>query len=219
MTDRQIKILLLVIPLTLAGMFVFDRMTSTNPSKRGEFGTMATEGTNRTKEKNKTGEKMATKEITRKETIEILSGIYTAEIGVKELTGKNDGARVEEYLASCGLGKGYAWCAAFVNWCHVRAGVEGAKSAYSPNWFPKEHTIYTQGGKENATPSKCDVFGLYYADKKRIAHVGFIDEYSDVGDYCITVEGNTNNDGSREGDGVYRKRRLKNQIYRVSRWV
>ena len=42
--------------------------------------------------------------------------IYTAEIGVREKTGKNDGERIEMYLKSTGLGKGYAWCAAFVTW-------------------------------------------------------------------------------------------------------
>lgn len=39
------------------------------------------------------------------------------------------------------------------------------------------------------------------------------------GNFTITVEGNTNEAGSREGDGVYRKRRLKNQIYKISRWI
>lgn len=51
-----------------------------------------------------------------------------------------------------------------------------------------------------------------------VAHVGFIDAWPD-GDYVITVEGNTNMAGSREGDGVYRKRRPKQSIYQVSRWV
>ena len=148
-----------------------------------------------------------------------LSAIYTAEIGVRELTGKNDGVRVEEYLASCGLGKGYAWCAAFVNWCFVQAGIQGSGSAYSPNWFPVSKVVYTNGANNNRTPSKCDVFGMYYKEKKRIAHVGFIDEWKEGNNYCITVEGNTNDGGSREGDGVYKKRRLKNQIYKVSRWI
>ena len=41
---------------------------------------------------------------------------YTAEIGVRELSGHNDGTAVEKYLSTVGLPKGYPWCAAFVNW-------------------------------------------------------------------------------------------------------
>lgn len=42
--------------------------------------------------------------------------IYTAEIGVREKTGNNDEERIEMYLKSTGLNKGYSWCAAFVTW-------------------------------------------------------------------------------------------------------
>jgi hypothetical protein len=34
----------------------------------------------------------------------------------------------------------------------------------------------------------------------------------------ITIEGNTNEMGSREGDGVYKKRRYLRTIYKVARW-
>lgn len=92
-------------------------------------------------------------------------------------------------------------------------------SGYSPAWFPAYKTVYTRGSRGNATPGTADVFGIWFANKKRIAHVGFIDEWQPPNAYCITVEGNTNEAGSREGDGVYRKRRLKTQIYKVSRWL
>ena len=147
----------------------------------------------------------------------IVSDIYTAEIGVRELTGKNDGERVEEYLACVGHKKGAAWCAAFVSWCFKKAEIKAVLSAWSPDWF-KTNVIYIRGEKESITPSKADVFGIYYQNKGRIAHVGFIDEWGS-NSYCITVEGNTNNAGSREGDGVYRKRRMKSQIYKISRWI
>lgn len=144
--------------------------------------------------------------------------VYSNEIGTREKTGNNDGKRVEEYLKSCNLKKGNPWCAAFVTWTFKQSKVEAVISAYSPSWFPSKSTIYTKGSKGNKTPLKADVFGIYFSNKKRIAHVGFIDEW-DKNSYCITVEGNTNDEGSREGDGVYRKRRLKNQIYKVSRYL
>jgi len=66
-------------------------------------------------------------------------------------------------------------------------------------------------------PSTGDIFGLYFPEKGRIAHVGFIDEWKDS--WVVTVEGNTNVLGSREGDGVYRKRRLVGTVYRVAKYV
>jgi hypothetical protein len=147
------------------------------------------------------------------------TSIYRSQIGVRESTGHNDGARVESYLKVTGLGKGNAWCAAFVAWTYQQAGVDALTSAWSPNWFPASNTIYTRGSASNQTPSQADVFGIFFEAKKRIAHVGFIDEWQPDKPYTITVEGNTNEAGSREGDGVYRKRRLKSQIYKVSRWI
>ncbi|MES3016614.1 MAG: hypothetical protein V4721_02495 [Bacteroidota bacterium] len=68
-----------------------------------------------------------------------------------------------------------------------------------------------------STPTTGDIFGLYFPEKRRIAHTGFIDQWD--GTWLITVEGNTNISGSREGDGVYRKRRLVNSIYKVARYI
>lgn len=78
----------------------------------------------------------------------------------------------------------------------------------------------TGNGKQptdNRQPNIGDVFGIYFPDKKRIAHVGFIDHWD--GTWLITVEGNTNSSGSREGDGVYRKRRPVQSIYQVARYI
>ena len=62
-----------------------------------------------------------------------------------------------------------------------------------------------------------DVFGIYYPRQNRIAHVGFIDGQQEG--FFITVEGNTNANGSRNGDGVYRKRCSVRTIYKISRWL
>jgi len=145
--------------------------------------------------------------------------IYTAEIGTKELTGHNDGQRVEEYLASCGLKRGQPWCAAFVCWTFKKAGVKAIISGYSPNWFTPKYVIYSRGGKHNLSPKTADVGGIYFADKGRIAHTFFIDEWKEDSSNAITVEGNTNSQGAREGEGCYRKRRSKSQIYKVSRYL
>lgn len=145
--------------------------------------------------------------------------IYMGEIGVRELTGRNDGERVEEYLHSVGHKKGAAWCAAFVSWVFQQAKIKAVRSAWSPAWFPASNTIYTRGSSGNRTPEKADVFGIWFNNLNRIAHVGFVDDWQKNTQFVLTVEGNTNDAGSRDGDGVYKKRRLKSQIYKVSRWL
>lgn len=140
--------------------------------------------------------------------------VYTSQIGVREATGRNDGKQVEAYLKVVKASKGSSWCAAFVAWCFEQCNLKHAASAWSPSWFPANKVIWKQGkGRE---PGAGNVFGIWFNNKNRIAHVGFIDEWH--GKYAITVEGNTNEAGSREGDGVYRKRRLTRQIYAVSNW-
>ena len=155
-----------------------------------------------------------------------LWGIYTAEIGVREQSGKNDGQRVEAYLAYVGLKKGDPWCAAFVCWSLGQAGIRNPRSGWSPDLFPARKVCWQRSLAlqpkpaaavgETSGPRRGDVFGIYFPEKKRIAHVGFVDTWD--GKYVITVEGNTNEAGSREGDGVYRKRRLISSIYQVARW-
>lgn len=144
-----------------------------------------------------------------------VKSVYEAEIGVREVSGQNDGVRVESYLRFTGLNKGYAWCAAFVAWCFDKAGVKAIRSAYSPSWFPQNRIIWKQG--KGKLPQTGDVFGIWFNSHQRIAHVGFVDSWGQK--EVITVEGNTNKAGSRDGDGVYKKRRLIRQIYAVSNWI
>ena len=156
--------------------------------------------------------------------------IYTAELVVREKTGHNDGARVEAYLGYVGLKKGDPWCAAFVCWVFDQARVANPRTGWSPGLFPKERLVWKRGskvaGKEVAVagkrgvaalPQKGDVFGIWFPDKGRIAHVGFVDSWTEK--WLITVEGNTNEAGSREGDGVLRKRRLVGSVYQVAGFV
>lgn len=131
------------------------------------------------------------------------------EIGVREV-GSNRGEDVEKYLASAGFGGGYAWCAAFVNWVYIQHDIPTPNSAaWSPSWFPQSRV--------SDDIVRGDVFGVYFRSKGRIAHVGLIEE--NHGEFVYTIEGNTNEAGSREGDGVYRKRRVKRQIYRTANWI
>lgn len=133
-----------------------------------------------------------------------------SQVGVREATGHNDGVAVEKYLKVCGLGKGYAWCAAFVSWIYYVNQVTTFKTAWAPGWFPSSRV-----NKPGVTPQPGDVGGLWM--NGRISHVFFIYQWSEK--VTKTIEGNTNEAGSREGDGVYVKRRLTRQIYKTAHWV
>ncbi len=138
-----------------------------------------------------------------------------SQVGVREATGHNDGVAVEKYLKTCGIGKGNAWCAAFITWNYKINHVFAIKSAWVPNWFPESKNIYVRGKYSRGPPQPGDPFGLWI--NNRIGHIGFVYKWDTK--IVTTIEGNTNEAGSREGDGVYIKRRLTKQIYAVSKWI
>jgi hypothetical protein len=144
-----------------------------------------------------------------------LVSVAESQVGVREKTGKNDGKEVEKYLHTTGLGKGYAWCAAFLTWCHNEVNIPNPKSAYSPDWFRSNVVYERMQLKDMGFISKPgQVFGLYFESKRRIAHVGMITGETKFS--YNTIEGNTNDGGSRDGDGVYKMIRNKRSIYMIA---
>lgn len=136
--------------------------------------------------------------------------IAEGELGVQELSGNNDGERVEHYLAYTQLGKGHEWCAAFVSWCYGQAGKREPRNPWSPALFPQARR-YTVGSKERAAAiALADVFGIYGASAKRINHVGLVRAVD--GQYIVSIEGNSAN-------RVLSKRRLITTIYAFADWL
>lgn len=162
---------------------------------------------------------------------DLVATIYEAEVGTLEIGKNNHGPGPKKYLASCGLDEGFAYCACFVKYCLTQAGIPTkGGTAWSPSWFPSTKLIWKQGKvqprlvsprTEIIQPQQGDVFGLYFQKLGRIGHVGFIHQWGGprADDWVYTVEGNTNGEGSREGDGVHARRRLKRQIHFVSNWI
>lgn len=155
--------------------------------------------------------------LTDEEKRQCLKELYDSQIGIRETGGSNRGVHVEKYLASVELGAGYAWCAAFVSWCYQNAEIQTPLSGWVPSYALKDKRIYHRDKFQLRTPQTGDVFMVWYSKLKRPAHIGFIDQWGEK--WVTTVEGNTNDDGSREGDGVYKKRRLKKQIWAVSDFI
>lgn len=144
--------------------------------------------------------------------------IAESQLHVRELSGRNDGPQVQAFLATTGLKGNYPWCAAFLSWTFLEANIKAPRSAYSPDWF-KSNVVYRQR-TSTITPfvsKPAQVFGLYFESKGRVAHVGMITAETRLS--YSTIEGNTNGDGSREGDGVYRRIRNKKTIYVISDFI
>jgi len=142
----------------------------------------------------------------------LLAAGKEAQRGVHEEGGNNRGHRVEEYLRSVGLGPGYPWCASFVNWSLEQAGVKvGPDSGATIVWrnWARSHS-YTVN-----EPRRGDLFGWTNADGT--GHIGWVAEVR--GKRIRTVEGNTNKEGSREGDCVLSKWRTPTGKYWFIRLV
>ncbi len=146
-----------------------------------------------------------------------LVDLAASQVGVMEV-GYNAGPQVERYQRSSGNHRGQPWCASFVTWCFKTLGLRvppGSGSAAS--FFPASKIIYRRGQFNQQRIKKGDLAGYRYSNS--IHHIGIIQSWND--EFVITIEGNTGggNGVQREGDGVHRMRRLKNQIALVSNWV
>lgn len=140
--------------------------------------------------------------------------IADLERGVVE-SGYNTGYEVDQYLLSTGNQPGQSWCASFVIWSLKQCNKPTDNAtAWSPSLFPLKRRIAYSDVKQG------DVYGLWSNSKQRIIHVGLIYETGSdlIGDYVITIEGNTNLFGSTDGDGVYRKKRYVKAKDQFSRW-
>lgn len=138
-----------------------------------------------------------------------ITDIAAGQLGVSEATGNNDGPHIEEYLAYTGLGKGYAWCAAFVSWCYGQAGLSAPRSPWSPALFPMARR-YTAGQISRGLVRPADLFGIYNSRLRRIDHVGLVRNRQ--GPWLLTIEGNVD-------DRVLSKRRSLATIHAFANWL
>jgi GH25 family lysozyme M1 (1,4-beta-N-acetylmuramidase) len=139
--------------------------------------------------------------------------IAKAEVGTKEAREGGHWVNNSKYNKWFGTipgydqgGYGYPWCAVFVAWCAAQAG--------DASLYPK-----TAG---------CETAVAWFKNKKRFSeypaigaqvffgprggtHTGLVVSYTAT--TITTVEGNTNTDGSAEGDGVYLKTRQRKDAY------
>jgi len=107
-----------------------------------------------------------------------------------------------------------SWCALFLLYCLIESGFEGyRKLIYDYDYCPKWLNDFKIQGLSPKTPKPGDIV-FYSFDPKLIKlkipqHVGIIESVTPT--HIISIEGNTGKPGAsqNEGDGVYRKERLK----------
>lgn len=139
-----------------------------------------------------------------------------SEIGVKEdPLGSNKGKRVVEYLASVGFPKGgEPWCAAFVYFCFQHAA---RQLGLPKNPVIRSASVLDHWNRARAGGVRVLLHDEALDDPREVkpgmifiistgngtGHTGLVKEV--VGGKLVTIEGNTNDDGSREGVGVFQR--------------
>jgi hypothetical protein len=132
----------------------------------------------------------------------------------------NRGPEVDVYLKTVGVPVGNFWCAAFVYWCFEQA----ARSLGRPNplfktagclahWnnAPSKGARRIPGAEATANPALLRPGMIFIMDHgKGLGHTGLVEKVEDG--VIVTLEGNANAAGSRDGGGVCRLRRKINSI-------
>jgi hypothetical protein len=146
--------------------------------------------------------------------------IAITQVGVLERPpASNRGPEVDQYLASVGLPPGLFWCAAFVYWCFDKAAIEVGKT----NPLVKTGHVMTHWnkttGRKIKTPEAIDKPSLVKPGHIFILNTGGSNGHTGIvekvdGGFIHTIEGNSNNEGSRNGIGVFRLQRRVSKINR-----
>ena len=116
---------------------------------------------------------------------------------------------------------GYPWCAAFVSFCvqellknnsdfyGVTPPREASVHLFLTKWAKAQKCLVFSPGDKFFTPRKGDILVF------KFSHIGIVE--SVVGNSVVTIEGNTNRKGEREGGAVMRKTRQFGIIRRFIR--
>jgi len=131
--------------------------------------------------------------------------IAQSQLGLQEIPkGSNWGPHVQKYLKSVGIDFPASWCMAFVYWCVN----EACKQEVKANPLIKTGGVLRQWNEitpafkvKGLKPQPGDIFIMDFG--KGMGHTGFVTKVFET--RIETIEGNSNDDGSREGYEVCSK--------------
>ena len=143
---------------------------------------------------------------------------FASYVGIKETPpGSNNGPMIDKFNASCGLdpSEHAPWCASVTNYGYELNGLVG-RGAYSPSWYTTKRKI-AQNEVERA-----DIGLVWFISKGRYAHtIASVEKITWAAGRIVevqTLEGNTNAQGSREGDQFARRIRPADTLTFVRWW-
>ncbi|QRE73641.1 glycoside hydrolase domain-containing protein [Methylobacterium aquaticum] len=143
--------------------------------------------------------------------------IAASQVGVREEPRySNRGPQVDEYIRAAGLNPradSYAWCICFIQWVFKEAARTDASGLSTLPRTAGVHALWklrTNGATNvvaarQAEPALIKPGMVFLFDTGGgKGHGGIVE--SVAGDRLVTIEGNTNNGGSRDGYGVFRRK-------------
>lgn len=128
--------------------------------------------------------------------------------------GSNWGHPVQDYLRSVNIGFPASWCMAFIYWCFEQAA-------------PGKNPLVRTGGVLNAwntadkvhrvtgEPQPGDIFIMSFGGG--LGHTGIVEKVD--ANFVYTIDGNTNDSGSREGIEICRKQRPRKKMLGYLRYL
>lgn len=136
--------------------------------------------------------------------------VLLANVGVKELTGNNDGPKIRLFLKSVGINHDASYCAAYQYYCFD--AITEDKSMIPIKRTGVANQIYSDAKKRGKSvyysPAVDDLITWKYGGSWR-GHIERVIEVHPAG-WVITVGANTSNGktgSQREGNGVFKRRR------------
>lgn len=157
-----------------------------------------------------------------------------SQVGIREIGGNNNGPDIRKYQGATDERPGsWAWCAALQCWLVLEAIKKCPPSAmpHGPagifkrpttagawdfrRWAREQEgkgvTMFRPKGNELALPGDIMIFG-------ELSHIGLSRDF-ERNRVVKMIEGNTGDDGGRDGDGVYRKDRRSSMFQAIIRFA
>jgi peptidoglycan hydrolase-like protein with peptidoglycan-binding domain len=148
--------------------------------------------------------------------------IARTQLGVLEVPlGSNRGPEVDEYVRATGFppSDGFAWCVCFIFFCYREAatalgranpmietaGVLDLWTKAGQQGVPRVTQVKARNNPALIKPGQ--IFIIDTPPAGGGGHAGLVEQV--IGGKLVTIEGNTNDDGSREGIGVFRRKQRK----------
>lgn len=125
-------------------------------------------------------------------------------IGVVEVT-RNSSPEIDGWLRRVGAAPGDPWCAAFA-WCILDDAIKALGCTNHLTGTASVHKLFERAHQHHAwwtEPGPGFVFGIDHGSGR--GHCGIVIDVAGV--HLATIEGNTNEAGSREGNAVVVKQR------------